>query len=66
MWKPEESEEASEEASMTDLEKVRQWLLSYPKWEEGGVLYVDHTDAVPGNGGLYHYVKNIFGYDCVF
>ena len=38
---------------MTDLEKVRQWLLSYPKWEEGGVLYVDHTDAVPGNGGLY-------------
>lgn len=38
---------------MTDLEKVRQWLLSYPKWEEGGLLYIDYTDAVPGNAGLY-------------
>ena len=38
---------------MTDLEKVRQWVRSYPKWEESGLLYIDYTDAVPGNSGLY-------------
>ena len=38
---------------MTDLEKVRQWVCSYPKWCEGEVLYIDHIDAVPGNSGLY-------------
>lgn len=38
---------------MTDLEKVRQWLLTYPQWDAGGLLYIDYTDAVPGNLGLY-------------
>lgn len=38
---------------MTDLEKVRQWVLSYPGWGEETWLYTDYTDAVPGNGGLY-------------
>lgn len=38
---------------MTDLEKVQAWLLTYPQWEEGKLLYVDYTDAVPGNTGLY-------------
>ncbi len=38
---------------MTDLEKIRQWVLTYPQWGADGVLYVDYTDAVPGNGGLY-------------
>lgn len=38
---------------MTDLEKVRQWLLGYPEWDAGGLLYIDYTDAVPGNAGLY-------------
>ena len=38
-------------SDMTDLEKLRQWVLSYPEWE--GALYLDHTDAAPGNGGLY-------------
>lgn len=37
---------------MTDLEKLRQWLATYPKWEEGQ-LHVDYTDALPGNLGLY-------------
>lgn len=37
---------------MTDLEKLRQWLTTYPKWEEGK-LHVDYTDALPGNLGLY-------------
>lgn len=38
---------------MTDLEKLRQWLLTYPKWDAGGLLYIDYTDGVPGNSGLY-------------
>ena len=38
---------------MDVLEKVRQWLVTYPEWEEGNLLYIDFTDAVPGNTGLY-------------
>lgn len=38
---------------MDDLEKIKQWLLSYPQWEEGGLLYIDYADAIPGNCGLY-------------
>lgn len=38
---------------MDNLEKLRQWLLRYPQWGEGWHLYVDHTDAAPGNAGLY-------------
>ena len=37
---------------MTDLDKLRQWLATYPKWEEGR-LHVEYTDALPGNLGLY-------------
>ena len=36
---------------MNDLEKMRAWLLSYPKWS--GILYTDYIDATPGNAGLY-------------
>ena len=38
---------------MTDLEKVRQWVQTFPKWEEGNLLYIDYTGAVPGNAGLF-------------
>ena len=38
---------------MTDLEKVRQWAFSYPKWSAGEALYIDYTDAAPANSGLY-------------
>lgn len=38
---------------MTDLEKVRQWVLTYPQWGEDTLLHIDHTDAVPGNSGLF-------------
>ena len=38
---------------MTDLEKVRQWLLTYPRWGEDCQLYVDYTNAAPDNAGLY-------------
>ena len=37
---------------MTDLEKLRQWLLTYPKWGQGR-LQVEYTDALPGNLGLF-------------
>ena len=38
---------------MTELEKLKQWLLSYPNWDAGQLLYIDYTDAVPGNVGLF-------------
>lgn len=38
---------------MTDLERLKQWLLSYPDWERGKLMYIDFTDAVPGNAGLF-------------
>jgi len=38
---------------MTELEKLRQWLPTFPQWEAGGLLYLDHLDAMPGNTGLY-------------
>ena len=33
------------------LEKVKQWLQSFPLWEDS--LQIDYLDAAPGNGGLY-------------
>lgn len=36
---------------MTELEKVSQWLQTFPEWT--GSLTVDYADAVPGNTGLY-------------
>lgn len=36
---------------MTDLEKLRQWLLTYPGGS--GLVHIDHTDGVPGNSGLF-------------
>ena len=38
---------------MDILDKIRQWLLTFPQWEEGRLLYIDHTDGVPGNAGLF-------------
>lgn len=49
MWKP----EGSEEKTMRDLEKLRQWVMSFPRWEDESLLYIDYTGAVPGNVGLY-------------
>ena len=36
---------------MTDLEKLQQWLLTYPGWKD--TLLVDFTEAEPGNSGLF-------------
>ena len=38
---------------MNALEKVRQWVQTFHKWEAGNLLYIDYTAAVPGNTGLY-------------
>lgn len=35
------------------IEKIRTFLLSYPGWEAGKLLFIDDTDGVPGNGGLF-------------
>jgi len=37
---------------MEDIEKMRQWLQSFPRWGEQP-LYVDRTDAAPDNAGLF-------------
>ena len=38
---------------MDVLEKVRQWVQTFPLWEEGNLLFIDFTDGVPGNAGLF-------------
>ena len=38
---------------MEALEKMRAFLLTYPGWEQGGLMYIDYTDGVPGNTGLF-------------
>lgn len=37
---------------MTPLEQLRQWLVTFPQWNEGE-LTVDHTEAQPCNSGLF-------------
>ncbi|MBE6926059.1 MAG: hypothetical protein E7461_04360 [Ruminococcaceae bacterium] len=36
---------------MTDLDKLRDFLLSYPQWEKGRLLYIDRCDE--GKDGLF-------------
>lgn len=36
---------------MTDLEKLRQWLQTFPKWE--GDIFVDFSMDSPGNAGVF-------------
>ena len=36
---------------MTDLEKLRQWLMTYPGWE--GPLHIQSAGPAPGSSGLY-------------
>ena len=38
---------------MDILDKVRQWVTGFPLWEAGNLLYIDYTDAIPGNAGLF-------------
>jgi len=36
---------------VTELERMREFLLSYPAWEEGKLLYIDRCDG--GENGLF-------------
>ena len=36
---------------MTEIEKMRQWVQTFPGWNE--TLHIDYTGAVPGNTGLF-------------
>ena len=38
---------------MEVIERVRQWVQTFPQWEAGQLLYIDYTGAVPGNAGLF-------------
>ncbi len=36
---------------MTDLEKLRQWLQTFPQWEDD--VFVDFSLDAPGNAGVF-------------
>lgn len=38
---------------MTALDKVREWVSSYPDFDILGSFQVDYTDQVPANGGIF-------------
>lgn len=38
---------------MTNLTKMRNWLRSFPLWDDSWELHTDHTDAQPENSGLF-------------
>lgn len=38
---------------MTDLEKLKTWLATYPGWEEDKPFFVDYTTPKPGCVGLF-------------
>ena len=38
---------------MSDIEKFRNWIQTYPKHDILGELSVDYTDQAPSNGGLF-------------
>lgn len=38
---------------MSALQKMRDWLATFPKFDIFGSFRVDYTDQVPANGGLF-------------
>lgn len=38
---------------MTALERIREWLGTYPGFDILSAFQVDYTDQVPGNGGVF-------------
>ena len=38
---------------MDILDKVRQWVCTFPLWEAGRLLFIDYMEGVPGAAGLY-------------
>lgn len=37
---------------MTALQKIREWIATFPQYYELREFSVDYTDATPGNGGI--------------
>lgn len=37
---------------MTALQKIREWIATFPQYSELREFSVDYTDATPGNGGI--------------
>lgn len=38
---------------MTDLDKIKNWLATYPGFDILGNFQVDYTDQIPSNGGIF-------------
>lgn len=38
---------------MSALEKIRNWIATYPGYDILGSFQVDYTDQVPSNGGIF-------------
>lgn len=38
---------------MTDLEKIRRWIATFPGYDILSEFYVDYTDHIPANGGIF-------------
>ena len=38
---------------MTALEKMRNWIATFPDYDILSNFYVDYTDKAPSNGGIY-------------
>ncbi len=38
---------------MTELEKVKQWLKNFPRFDDISKFSVDYTDQIPANGGIF-------------
>lgn len=38
---------------MSDLEKLRAWIATYPDFDILGQLQCDFTDQIPANGGIF-------------
>lgn len=38
---------------MTDLEKIRDWIATFPGYDILNTFHVDFTDQIPSNGGIY-------------
>ena len=38
---------------MKELGMMRDFVESYPKWDQGCLMYIDYMDGIPGTTGLY-------------
>lgn len=43
----------SEERQMTSITKLRNWLITFPRWTGNFQVQADYTDGVPTSYGLY-------------